>query len=124
MASAGLHITDIWHNPEKFGFTPDQITALHAKHGERRGQEGKAREELMLDAMNRGWMRIRKRSRPDYWIVQYLPNMSADRRIGNWILDMVGDGHIHPNEEVRFAPIDASPQKVISARDYLKSVAA
>jgi hypothetical protein len=125
LASAGIHIEDIWNNPEKFGFSQEHITALHAKHGEQRGQEGEAREELMLDAMKRGWIRLRKRTRPAaYWIAQLSPNRTVGRRITNWILDMFDSGHMYPNEEIRVAPVDGSPHTVMSAKDYLGSFAA
>lgn len=54
-----LHITQITSNPEKFGFTREQITKTYAKYGERIGTEGKAREEIIKDALARGFIRVR-----------------------------------------------------------------
>ena len=45
--------------PEKFGFTLDEIKAAHEKYGEPMGIEGKAREDLIKDAMQRGFIHIR-----------------------------------------------------------------
>lgn len=55
----GKHITSMTQAPEKFGLSLDDIKSAHAKHGEPMGIEGKAREELIQDAMRRGFMHIR-----------------------------------------------------------------
>jgi len=48
------HIDYIIKHPKPFGASLDQIKDLHDKHGEKLGQEGKAREEIMLKYMKRG----------------------------------------------------------------------
>lgn len=55
----GKHITSITQAPEKFGFTLDEIKDAHEKYGEPMGIEGKAREDLIKDAMQRGFIHIR-----------------------------------------------------------------
>jgi hypothetical protein len=45
--------------PKTFGTTIEKIRELFKKHGEPLGHEGKAREEIMIAAMKRGWIRTR-----------------------------------------------------------------
>lgn len=54
-----LHIQDIIDNPEKFGTTSQIIHDLHREYGEKVGQEGEARELIIVHALKRGWIRIR-----------------------------------------------------------------
>jgi len=54
------HITTIIQNPEKFGFDKFFIEYIYGFHNEKIGQEGKAREELILGLLGEGWIRIRK----------------------------------------------------------------
>lgn len=56
---AVAHINMVWRKPEFFGYTKAEIEKLHQRHGERIGQEGKAREEIMRDLLQKGWVRIR-----------------------------------------------------------------
>ena len=68
-----LHIGDICKNPEIFGFSDKQIKEIYNKYNEKIGTEYKAREEIMVDAMKRGWLRIRERigKSGTQWIIQY-----------------------------------------------------
>lgn len=61
------HITDVINNPEKFGFTDEFIDYVYDFYNEKRGQEGKAREQLMIALFNQGWIRIRKYK--NFWSV-------------------------------------------------------
>lgn len=57
------HIFDIITNPKKYGLTSEKILDIHKKHGEEKilGAEGKAREEIMVDLLKKGWIRIRRK---------------------------------------------------------------
>lgn len=54
------HIDIVIKNPDKFGYTAEKIQALYDKYGEEMGVEGKAREEIILDLVRKGWIRIRR----------------------------------------------------------------
>ena len=101
----GYHIENILKDPEKFGFTKDQIEEVYAKHGENpkhMGMEGKAREELMIDAMNRGWIRIRRYNRPDFYSIQTgRHDNSFRRRLADWVMSMIQSGDAHKYSELR-----------------------
>lgn len=53
------HINSIIQSPEKFGFSKEEIQQMHQTHNEPVGIEGKAREEMIKDAMQRGFIHIR-----------------------------------------------------------------
>ena len=54
------HISLIISNPEKFHLNFDFIKAIYEKHDERIGLEGRARREILLHLIDRGFIRIRK----------------------------------------------------------------
>lgn len=54
------HIGLVIKFPEKFGLTTDEIRGIYDKYGEKMGLEGKAREEIIKDLVNQGWIRVRK----------------------------------------------------------------
>lgn len=54
------HINTIISNPEKFGFTIEFIEYVYNYYNERIGQEGKAREQLMMSLFNQFWIRLRR----------------------------------------------------------------
>lgn len=62
------HIRIVIDNPKKFGETKERIEKDYKKHKESITWEGKAREEIMIRIMKRGWVRIRERH--NSWTVQ------------------------------------------------------
>jgi len=77
------HINLISSNPKKFGLTKEYITQIYAKHKERLGLEGKAREEIMVNLMSNGWIRLRHHPKTE-WIAQ-LKNLG--RREKDYLFD-------------------------------------
>ena len=61
------HIKMVTDNPKKFGITPDYVRKTYEKYNEKMGIEGRAREEILMKIINKGWIHIRKR--PRYWSV-------------------------------------------------------
>jgi hypothetical protein len=53
------HVDEILREPEKFETTREHVLETYQKYGERVGLEGQAREELMKEAMEKGWIRVR-----------------------------------------------------------------
>ena len=54
------HINTVIEYPEKFGFNTEAIDFVYDTYNERKGQEGKARKQIMLLLFKKGWIRIRK----------------------------------------------------------------
>ena len=64
------HINNIISNPDMFGYTKDEIEKIYKKYKEPMGLEGKAREEIMKDLINKGWIRVRFNKKRQQWIIQ------------------------------------------------------
>ena len=61
------HIRAVIGNPESYGYTKEKIEKIYKNHGEKVGTEGDAREEIVLDLVRRGWIRMRQYlGRSDY----------------------------------------------------------
>lgn len=69
------HIGQIIKNPTYFGYTKNMIQDIYNKYNEKLGSEGNAREEIILSLIKKGWIRIRKYNRPDYWSIN-VPNLN------------------------------------------------
>lgn len=69
MSKKDKHIAEIIKNPKAFGYTREELQDIYDKYGEKFGNEGKAREEIILSLIRKGWTRIRKYIRPDRWTV-------------------------------------------------------
>lgn len=61
------HISAIIKYPEEYGFELDYIKSVYKKHNEKLYTEGSARVELILEALERGFIRIRFYK--NYWAV-------------------------------------------------------
>jgi hypothetical protein len=53
------HINEVITNPSRFGMSREQIEEVYARHHEPLGLEGKAREEIIVTLVDRGWIRVR-----------------------------------------------------------------
>lgn len=87
--SAQKHIDSILKEPKKFGFTQKYIDNTYDKYNEPKGVEGKAREELIMTAIKKGFIRIRK-YRNKYWSINvYDWNTKTKNTVISWAVDMV-----------------------------------
>ena len=57
--SGNTHVADVIAHPDKYGMTLGQIEDIYKKHGEPVGQEGEAREEILVGLIRSGWIRVR-----------------------------------------------------------------
>jgi len=62
------HIAYVIRNPKKFGLESNFIKYIYDKHGERMGQEGKAREFIINHLILKKWIRIRRYG-DNFWSV-------------------------------------------------------
>lgn len=87
------HILEIIKQPTRFGMTKKWIDAQHKKHGERLGQEGEAREQILYKLMQQGWIRIRYIPRDDFWALQLDPDSGPWKdRVKAWANKMLKSG--------------------------------
>ena len=62
------HIRDVLNAPERYGMTKQELVERYKAHGEKIGQEAKAREEIILELTRKNWIRARHYRKPhDYW---------------------------------------------------------
>ena len=84
------HVGYIIEYNDKFGLDKDYIEELYASYGEKLNHEGKAREELIKSVARKGWIRIRRYTRPrDYWSIQYDDFRKRERAIKGCVEDLV-----------------------------------
>lgn len=87
------HITEIVTNADKFGLSREEIENVFKKFDEPVGSEANAREAIILELMNKGWIRIRYIPRQDMWTVQLAPSSFKDvskrEYIVDWIFKMI-----------------------------------
>jgi hypothetical protein len=91
------HISLVISNPEKFRLNFEYIKTIYEKYGERIGLEGRARREILLHLIDRGFIRIRKYK--NHWKVNVKDLHSAEAAIylHRWaksILAETNDFHI------------------------------
>lgn len=89
--STQSHVVDMIGYPRAFGLTRAYVDAAYRAHGEPVGQEGKAREKLIQEAVAAHWVRFRRYQRGEArWSVtlQELDG-SACRRITGLFLRLV-----------------------------------
>lgn len=61
------HIEKIISNPGYFGYTKEEIEEKYNRYNERIGTEGKAREEILIELLNKGWIHLRRHK--NFWNV-------------------------------------------------------
>ena len=117
------HIGKVLQSPEKFGLNREAIEFIHDTFKERIGQEGKAREQILISLINQGWIRIRKYG-DKFWTVNV---NKIDRKVkqylSKWAKAMIkGKGGIQEYDKDIPVKID-TPKSKVKTSD-MKSVAA
>ncbi len=104
------HIELIISNPEKFGLTPAYIKKVHKKHKEPIGVEGNARNQIMTDLVNQGWIRLRLHPREAVWVAQ-VPRLDrmTGKRIEGWAKEIVKKQPKSKNMAIQVVDLDADP---------------
>jgi hypothetical protein len=100
--TATSHVRYLCEHHREFGFSQEQIEETYRRHGERTGQEGKARDELIKIATTRGWIRARHyRSPRDYWSVQCDRLENRRGAIVSFLRSMIERGKMSKDDELR-----------------------
>jgi len=115
------HIYYLVDNPELFGFTRQHILDTYQKYGEpnpyerdndKRPIEGEARQELIIDAVKRGWIRIRNFMKLFQWTVNVYQLDSITReRLTRWAKAVIANSNYGGCPEVK---IDTAVSRVIT----------
>lgn len=110
------HISDIMHDPKKFGVTQERVMATFMKYGEQYGSEGKARDELIIIALKSGWVRIRNYRNYTSVVIWKLTDR-VRRNLEQWVEDMQKRYSVSPYEELRITELVNSRTKKLSVSD-------
>ena len=85
---ARTHIDYIVKSPGKFGLKEDDLRAIYDRYGEPYGFEGKAREEIIVKALEKGFIRLRKYK--DVWSATVWDyNRKTAKMLSNWAYGML-----------------------------------
>ena len=119
--SAGIrHINDILDNPKMFGLTSAYIKKVQDKYpNERLGQEGNAREEIMIRAMQNGWVRARQNR--NSWILQaYTLNKKTKDNIWDFIKYLVIQGKQSKYSDVTIGALHPEYYTTMNFEDVIR----
>ena len=86
---AKTHIDMIINNPEKFGLTKQFIEDTYKEFGEKLGQEGTARSQIIIQLIKQGWIRIRRYANKMWTIDVNKLDKKVKDRIYDWALKML-----------------------------------
>ena len=90
------HIQQVITNPEKFGFNDGIIDHIYNFYGEKKGLEGKAREQILISLLNQGWIRLRRSK--NFWTAQLKKLDGRSRKhLSKWAGALL-DGKLGVNE--------------------------
>lgn len=84
------HINYIRDNPKEVGITKEDYIEIFKKFGEKFGWEGKARNELITNAMQRGWIRIRNKKNSGWSVETWIMNKKSQNYIYHWAKKVLG----------------------------------
>lgn len=117
-----LHIGMIIKQPELFGLTREKINQTYEKYGEKVNQEGDAREEIMVDLMKQGWIRIRK-YRNHYSVQAFSPDRRSLNNIETGVQHLtnkgVGGKYASVNDEFKVTFTGRGSPISVSASDVM-----
>ena len=110
------HIQQVVTNPKKFGFTDEIIAHIYDFYNEPKGQEGKAREQILVSLLKQGWIRLRRSK--NFWTAQLQKlDMKSKNYLSKWagaLLDgKLGFNELDPYVELKILDLD----KLVSSSD-------
>ena len=101
------HIQKVLQMPKVFNLTREYLEEKYKEHNEKVGLEGKGREEIMTNLINDGWIRIRLKSHPDYWIIQVKSYTQREiKSVKKWAKLMLKNKYVGSQSEIRIYRID------------------
>lgn len=121
--SGNYHINDVIQNPDVFGWTKEEIDNLYDQHGEKIGQEGDARDNLMTSLLKDGWVRIRIRK--NFYSIQVWDfNPNTFTKLESFVSEAITDGingqYASAYDEAKINALKSGRMKSLSFDEILK----
>lgn len=107
------HIDVVIRNPQKFGYTLPEIQAVYDKYGEELGREGKAREDIILKLVEKGWVRIRRYRNEGYSVNIGKMSKKVKDVLFDWASKLLNTGIKGVKEKDKYMPV-----KILGFQDH------
>lgn len=120
-----LHIKAIHDNPSLFNLSIDKLKKVYIKHSEEFSPftEGKSREEIMYDLIQKGFIRLRYMPRQDSWTVQ-LNNLNDTNK--NYLKDWAEKENIKKFSDIHIISnngrIKSSADELINSKGQFQNI--
>jgi hypothetical protein len=99
------HIAYVIEHPDLFGWTYREISSTYQKHREQVGFEGKARHEILIQIIKKGWIRIRQYK--SFWSITVNSLTEATRlQLKKWA-DFIAD---NPDAPVKILVLETNTE--------------
>ena len=92
--------------PKKFGYTDKKIRDIYNKYNEPLGLEGKAREEIILNLINHGWIRVRRYNNKGYSINISKMTKKVKDILFDWAYKLLNTGIKGMKERDKYIPVN------------------
>ncbi len=113
-----VHILEVIRAPEEFGTTSDHIHACYRDTGEPVGFEGVARERIILECLQRGW--VRGRNYDNYWEITLDGTQKGSVvRTARFVRAFLRAGIMTKASELRISDVSRSREDVCEVDDWL-----
>ncbi len=125
LTDSGSHIEYVISNPAKFGLTREFIERVYFKHSEPLKVEGGAREEIIIELVTKGWIRLRRYPN-QYWSINVFRLDDETRtRLHKWaagILDgILGFKEMDKEMPVRLKCFEDGDLWQIELKDFIEN---
>lgn len=117
------HIDKIIENPIRYNISSRFIKSEHEKYGERIGQEGDARDNIMIKVLKDGWIRVR--ARRNFVSVQVWDfDRKTIRNLESFATEGYDEGfngyHIAPNEVFKVSALRTNKVRQTEVESLVK----
>jgi len=99
------HIDIVIKNPKKFGYTKERIQEIYDNYEERLGSEGTAREVIIIDLLQKGFIRIR-RYRNAYSLNVGKMSKKVKDILFDWAYKLLNTGIAGMKEKDKYMPVN------------------
>ena len=109
------HIDVVIKNPKAFGLTKEKIASTYEKYDEPVGQEGQAREELIIWLVKKGWVRVRRYRNEGYSVNIGRMSKKIKDILFSWADKLLNTGISGMKENDKYMPV-----KILGFQDHFQ----